>query len=422
MTKLQRSTFLKCLIGILGLSLCIATHVYGQARGGGGGGGGFGGGGGGGGGRGVGTAGSTTRQYFPNGTVGDAMISVDPETRRLIVITDDETSQYVSQVITNLDRPKPQVLIKVVFLEVTYNNGSDIGIEGGFNQKINNGTSGNGANVFGLSALNTAATNVSLNALGQPTQSFIPTPPGAGLYQILGQDYQVTLRAIAQAGKLEVLSRPSILTRNNQPATIQVGQSVPLVTSTSFNGLTGTPINSITYQPVGIILRVTPFITTDNMVEMIVSPQISQLSSQTVPVSLGVNAPVIDMRSADTVVVTPDAQTVIIGGLMQNQKTQTDSKIPILGDIPGLGVLFKHKVKSSTKTELIIFLTPHIVKEPSQLAGLTASEREKAVLAPKAFSEEELNRYLDNLPVRDPNADGQQPPVKGSSKSKRKPQ
>jgi type II secretory pathway component GspD/PulD (secretin) len=148
---------------------------------------------------------------FPMAQVGDAMISVDPETRRLIVITDDETSQYVSQVITNLDRPKPQVLIKVVFLEVTYNNASDIGIEGGFNQKINNGTSGNGANVFGLSALNTAATNVSLNALGQPTQSFIPTPPGAGLYQILGQDYQVTLRAIAQAGKLEVLSRPSIL-------------------------------------------------------------------------------------------------------------------------------------------------------------------------------------------------------------------
>ena len=107
--------------------------------------------------------------------------------------------------------------------------------------------------MFGLSGLNTAATNLSFNALGQPVQSFIPKPPGAGLYQILGQDYQVTLRAIAQAGKLEVLSRPSILTRNNQPATIQVGQSVPLVTSVSFNGLTGTPINSITYQPVGII-------------------------------------------------------------------------------------------------------------------------------------------------------------------------
>ena len=181
MIKFEHSTVEKYLVGILGLCLCAATHVYGQARGGGagGGGGGFGGGGGGRGG-GAGTAGSTTRQYTPNGTVGDATISVDPETRRLIVITDDETSQYVSQVITNLDRPKPQVLIKVVFLEVTYNNSLDIGIEGGFGKDIGNDTTANGANVFGLSALNTIGTNVSFNSLGQPVQSFTPTPPGAG--------------------------------------------------------------------------------------------------------------------------------------------------------------------------------------------------------------------------------------------------
>src|SRR5207302_1543568 len=152
----------------------------------------------------------------------------------------------------------------------------------------------------------------------------------------------------------------SILARNNQQATITVGQSVPLVTSTSFQTLTGNPINTIQYSSVGIILRVTPFITSDNMVEMIVSPQISSLSDQSVPVSAGVNAPIINLRSADTVVVTPDGQTVIIGGLMQNQKTQSDSKIPVLGDIPLLGNLLKRKVKANTKTELMIFLTPHL--------------------------------------------------------------
>ena len=342
------------------------------------------------------------------------MISVDPETKSLIVITDDETSQYIGQVVTNLDRPKPQVLIKVIFLEVTYNNSSDIGIEGGFSKQIDNGTTGNGANVFGLSGLNSIATNLSLNALGQPVQSL--APPGAGLYQILSQDYQVTLRAIAQAGKTEVLSRPSILTRNNQPATITVGQSVPLVTAVTFNALSGTPINSISYQSVGIILKVTPFITSDNMVEMIVSPQISQLSGQSVPVSPGVNAPVIDLRSADTVVVTPNEQTVIIGGLMQNQKTQTDTKIPFLGDIPGLGNLFKRKAKSNIKTELLIFLTPHIVYEPTQLAGLTASERSAATLAPKAFSEQELNRFIDGLPVKDLSKDPSYSPPKKNRK------
>jgi general secretion pathway protein D len=332
------------------------------------------------------------------------MISSDPESRRIIVITDDETAQHISQVVTNLDRPKPQVLIKVVFLEVTYNNGSDIGVEGGFAKNINNDTVGNGANAFGLAGLNSIATNLSFNALGQPVQALQPVPPGAGLYQILGQDYQVTLRAIAQAGKSEVLSRPSILTRNNQPATITVGQSVPLVTSVSFNTLSGLPINSISYRDVGIILKVTPFITSGNLVEMIVSPQISKLSDQSVPISPGVTAPVIDLRTADTVVVTPNGQTVIIGGLMATQKTQSESKIPVLGDIPGLGILFKRKIKANTKTELLIFLTPHIVKEPTDLASMSAAEKQSIEMAPKAFTQEELDRYIDGLPMKDPNA------------------
>lgn len=363
-----------------------------------------------------GTAGVNTRQYFPNGTVGDATISVDPDTRRLIVITDDETSQYVSQVITNLDRPKPQVLIKVVFLEVTYNNNSDVGLEGGWAKGIGQNTSANAANVFGLSGLNGIATNLSANSLGQPLSSFSPAPPGAGLYQVLGQNYQVTLRAIAQAGKTEVLSRPSILTRSSQPATITVGQSVPLVTSVSYSALNGTPIPGITYQSVGIILKVTPFITSDNMVEMIVSPQISNLSDQSVTLSAGVSAPVINIRSADTVVVTPNAQTVIIGGLMQKQKTSTDSKVPILGDIPGLGALFKRKVKATTKTELIIFLTPHIVMDPMQLTGLTTTERNNAVIAPQAFPNPELDRYLDTLPVKPPAALESKPDTKPKTK------
>src|SRR5207245_511199 len=96
-----------------------------------------------------------------------------------------------------------------------------------------------------------------------------------------------------------------------------------------------------------------------------------------------------------------DGQTVIIGGLMQTQKTQTDSKVPLLGDIPLLGNLFKRRIKANTKTELMIFLTPHVVYEPSQLAGLSATERGNAQMAPKAFSEEELNRYLDTLPAKE---------------------
>jgi general secretion pathway protein D len=341
------------------------------------------------------TAGS--RQNSANTSVGEAIITSDPETRRLIIVTDDETSQYINEVIQNLDRPKPQVLIKVVFMEVTHSDGSDIGIEGGFTGTDNKLT-GNAADVFGLSALNQVATNVPVNSLGQPTQSFIPTPPGAGLYQIIGQDYQVTLRAIATAGKAKILSRPSILARNSQPATILVGQSVPLITSVSYNSF-GNPINSFSYTDVGIILRVTPFITTDNMVEMILAPEISSISkTESVPVSIGVTAPVIDKRSADTVVVTPDGQTVIIGGLIANQKTESVSKIPFLGDIPYLGLAFRSTSKRDVKTELLIFLTPRIVQAPAQLAAVSATEKNQSGVE-KAFTEEELNKFLNELPT-----------------------
>src|SRR5262245_30335224 len=353
-----------------------------------------------------GTGASGPRQYYPNGEVGEATISSDPETRRLIVITDDETSQFVSQVITNLDRPKPQVLIKVVFLEVTYRKGYDVGIEGGFRKPVGDTPADAlGANVFGLSGLGNAATSVVNNVFGLPVQSFAPVPPGAGLYQIATTDYQVTFRAIATAGKTEVLSRPSILARNNQQAVITVGQEVPFLTSTRFD-TGGNQINTVQYQDVGIILRVTPFITTDGKVELIVSPEISNLTDQTVPVQVGVSAPVIAKRSADTVVVTGDGQTVIIGGLMQNQKTEAESKIPVLGDLPVLGFLFRRTVKDTVKTELIIFLTPHVVSDLGQLAGLSAQERSKSEMIPKAIPEQELNRFLDSLPTKD---DGKKP-------------
>jgi general secretion pathway protein D len=347
---------------------------------------------------------TSTRQYSSPGTVGDAVISVDSETRSLIVIADDETSEYISQVVSNLDRPKPQVLIKVVFLEVQHNNNSDIGIEGGWAKNFGNSSTGALANAFGMSSIaGAASTNSSLNAFGQPTSAFGAVPPGAGLYQIFAQDYQVTLRAIAQAGKAKVLSRPSIIARNSQPATISVGQDVPVITNVRFDTF-GNAINSVTYRSVGIILSVTPFITSEGMVEMIVAPETSELvadRSQWVTLSGGASAPVINSRSADTVVVTPDGQTVIIGGLMQDSKAESSSKIPFLGDIPLLGNLFKRQVKNGSKTELLIFLTPHIIHAPTEIAALAHSEQQKSE-ATKEFNEKELNRYLEQFPTKSP--------------------
>jgi general secretion pathway protein D len=414
------------LVIVLVLGLCSGATVLAQqqAQRPGGGGGGFGGFGGFGGG-GAATAnrgGSTTggQQYNANGAVGNATISYDPDTHNITIIADEDTTKDITSVITNLDRPQPQVLIKVVFLQVTHDNATDIGVEGGWMQGIGGGMTGMLSHSFGLSAIGsgTGSNAPALNPFGLPISSFsqiapFASGPGAGIYQILGNDFQATLRAIAAAGNAEVLSRPSILARNNQPASVVVGQEVPLITSVSYNTISGAPINSVQYTSVGIVLTVTPYITSDGLVEMIVSPTDSSIDpTLTVPIAAGVNAPVIDTVTANTVAITPNGQTVVIGGLMQRNKTSAEQKIPILGDIPFLGNVFKRRVASNTHEELLIFLTPYVVQAPTQLAALSNTERAHTLI-PKSYSEQELDRFLDKVPAKQMNGPHSGPSTKG---------
>jgi general secretion pathway protein D len=325
-----------------------------------------------------------------NGEIGTANFYVDPDTHRLFFTADEQTAGYVSNVIANLDRPKPQVLIKVVFLQVTYNNGYDVGIEGGVTKNVNTTTSLSASNLFGLAQQGTTPT------------SGVNTLPGAGLYTLAGNDWSATIRAIQEVGKVEVLSRPTIMTRNNQQATVTVGQQVPIINGVSYDTF-GNEHSSISYQSVGVILQVTPFITSDDRVEMILAPQISSVASQSTLISSGTNGnfstPYINIESANTVVITPNGQTVAIGGLMQDNKGTTDSKIPLLGDIPGLGLLFHHKIATVTKTELIIFLTPYVIRTTDDLVRMTTDEKSRLVLSPKSFPAKEMHDYIAPQPA-----------------------
>jgi general secretion pathway protein D len=334
---------------------------------------------------------------------------VDPDTHNIIVIADRDTSMQISNVIANMDRPKPQVLIKVVFLEVQLDNAEALGVQGSYtpqeswfsqitgfvtNTFANNGTS----NVPVLTPVRqTFSVN---NGFGLP-QTLAGATGNAGVYSVLGSDFTATLQAIATSGKAQILSRPSILARDGQPATILVGQEVPLVTGLSYEtiGTTVQPINNIQYTPVGLQVNVTPFISPDDLVEMIVTPQDSEVDpTLTEPIGGGVNAPVLDTRSADTVVVTPDGQTVVIGGLMENDKESSATKIPLLGDIPILGALFRYKANSDDKNELMIFMTPHVVRAPMELASSVNAANLTSGFITNSVSEQQLDRFLENIP------------------------
>ena len=177
---------------------------------------------------------------------------------------------------------------------------------------------------------------------------------------------------------------------------MMVGQEIPFVTNSRVTEA-GQTINTIQYSEIGIILRVTPFITSDGFVQMIVAPEISTLTDQRIPISETVSSPVIAKRAAETVVVTPNGKTVVIGGLIDNNKTESIKKVPLLGDIPLLGTLFRHKVKNNERTELLIFLTPYIISAPEKLVAATKDKMRQAELAPSVVPGNNLEKFLQSL-------------------------
>jgi general secretion pathway protein D len=349
------------------------------------------------GGGGAGSNASATRQYTNSTMLGDALITSDMDSRSLIVVTDDRTFEVIKSIVAGLDQPRPQVLIECVFVQVTHTNELDLGMEANYTGPdgigLKNAT-GIASTQFGL---NGASGNGLINqvpSVGSTPSPATPSSNGA-FYALTGANVNATIHALAANNKTEVLSRPTILTRSNQQATILVGEQLPLVTG--FTPITvGTQTtyeNTVVQTDIGISLKVTPFITAEGNVEMILDPEISSLSSDTVAIGNGVNSPIINLISADTVVVTPNNQTVVIGGLMSTQTTQVENKVPLLGDIPLLGYAFKYKTKNKQKTELMVFLTPHIVRSPDELSHLAKQENARLELAPKAFDKDELRKY-----------------------------
>lgn len=306
--------------------------------------------------------------YRP-GWAWEALIETDPDTGSLIIIADEETNERIREIIENLDRPVPQVLIKVVFLEVTHRDDLDLGTQFFYDH--------------------------GRNTEGHILETAFGAPLTGGFYRILEEDVEITMSAMSEVGKMEVLSRPSVLARHNQEATIVVGQEVPFVTGNRVTS-DGQTINDVEYEDIGIILRVTPYITADGQVEMVINPEISTLTEETVPISNTIEAPVIAKRAAETRVVMPDGNTVVIGGLIQDDKTTTVRKIPVLGSIPILGFPFRRTIKEDSKTELLIFLTPHVVVGKNQLAEMSDREKERSELSRKAFSEEQMKKYMDD--------------------------
>ncbi len=341
------------------------------------------------------TARSSTSSGAYGREMGDAIVEYDPETGSLIIITDEETDQDIARVIQMLDRPTPQVLIKVLFLEITYNKSYDFGTD---------------LNRIGYLAENDAKYR---SEFGLPVQIMSQTGMDGAFVRILKDEIDATLHALKMDGELEILSRPSILARNNEEATISIGQRVPFLTNTRFTD-GGDEIQTFEYQDIGIILTVLPRITANrDMIELDVYQEISTLAGQT-----SQRMDIFAQRIAETSVIVPNGKTIVIGGLMEDQDKKTVRKVPVLGDIPYLGTLFSYTSSEKVKTELLIFLTPTLAETQSDLESMTDREANKSKIARESVSRREMERLID-APIFTPSDDPRATVVRESKERSR---
>jgi type II secretion system protein D len=269
-------------------------------------------------------------------------VAIVPEqvSNTLLLSASPRYFEQIHQIIEELDQAQSQVLIQVLLAEVTLDSNRDLGFEWSFTKNI-----GNGWNVG------------SKTDFGVPTQM-----QNFGGYSALvtGNNMSFLMRALENDGRVEVLSRPQILTADNKIASINIGQRVPIITGSSTTPQGG-QINTFDYRDVGVNLTVTPRITGEGFVKIDVGATNSSLASSSVEINDKATVPIINERRASTTVTVQSGQTVVIGGLIGTVDDIRRKKTPFLGDIPGVGFFFRSSSKKSERRELLIMLTPQVL-------------------------------------------------------------
>ena len=268
--------------------------------------------------------------------------STPDENNNALIVTDTSLGlDTTARLIRSLDRAPKQVMIEVKLVEVSLDNSFDLGVN--WNFKNAGGTTVGETNLPG------------------------PTPGGstfAGSLTFFGKISDYTFNTVVAAavkkGKAKVLSDPKVATLNNKEATIDITDQVPYTITESAVGSGGATVTTqkVTYVPSSITLKVTPTINSDGRISMHLSPKVSQASggSSTTP-------PNTNTRSTETNVIVRDGETIVIGGLIRDSQSDDVYKVPILGDIPLLGMLFRKKSVARKRLELLIFVTPRILED-----------------------------------------------------------
>ncbi len=302
-------------------------------------------------------------------------IQVDTRSNTLIISDTPSNLSKIMPLIVQLDSETPQVMIEAKFVETTKNPQKDLGINWG--GTLLNHTVTAGGSVLDSSKAVSSNPNLVTDDQIKPVSGFqwgkqagssMLSPWSAGAAVLDAGSARLVFSYLAQDSETELLANPRVVTTDNGKAKIAIATQYP-IPNFQFSESSGAfQISGFEYKDIGIVLNVTPRINKNDFVTLEVAPEASSQSGVATLASgqSSVQVPIVDTRQALTTVLIKSGNTLAIGGLMRQDTSDKYSKVPVLGDVPGLGVLFRSKSLSKTKRDLLIFLTPTIVTPESQ--------------------------------------------------------
>jgi len=280
-------------------------------------------------------------------------IVADDTKNSLLIMASERDYQRVLRVVQGLDVVASQVLIEAVIAEVSLNDDLQFGLQWQF-------------------AKNGTPTATFSNAL---TGGVAAAFPGFN-YAINTANIAATLSALNALTHVNIISTPSLMVLDNKTARLQIGDQVPITTQTATSTVTAQTaiVNSITMQDTGVILSVTPRINESGRVQLDIEQEVSSVVRTT---TSNINSPTIQQRRVKTTVVVSDGEVLALGGMIQDSASKSSNQLPILGDIPGVGALFANKKDAVAKTELVILITPKVVRDGTESRLVTEEYRRK---------------------------------------------
>lgn len=307
---------------------------------------------------------SAAARVPPGDLVGQTMIVPDQATNSLVIRSVPSNFPVLQETIDKLDVRPPQVLLEVLIAEVTLDRATQYGINWQIFDSTRGITAAYGSQSFGDSAL--------------------AAPRGLGVRVISAASINVRaiLQALATHNNVRVLSTPRVLALNNEQARILVGSEVP------FNSVVQTGLNvvvaqTVEFRKVGTQLTIVPTVNKDGYVTFRILQEVSALTTQTIAAAL--NAPVISTREAETSAIVRSGSTIIIGGLIGESHQVNQSGVPFLQNVPLLGALFRSRSSTRSRTELAIFVTPHVVFTDQEADSLLRQQREQLPASKQAI-------------------------------------